>query len=451
LPAARTLATVGGQIQARRFHAARDSRERIVPMLIYPQERLALFIDGINLYWSARALASTSTTRSCSATSRPGPGGARQLLHRRSTRTRNTRRSAADRLARLQRLHVVTKPLKEIRRPVGRRKARGSMDIEIAVDCSAGRAVSSTRCCSPATRFPPPRRGVQRKGVRVSVVSTIRAQPPLVADELRRQADQFVDSAELGPHVARPSSAARPRRRRAADGPKPARPDRATMASAPAPPRGEPGRRLRRSARASAAFRAAQRAAFPAWHNAPVPSFGSRDARLLVVGLAPGLRGANRTGRPFTGDYAGRAALRHARPLRLRARRIPRAARGRAVARRRARAGRRASHERGALRAAREQAAAGRDPYLPRLLAAETRRDAEARGGRRARRVAHDATLAALGHARRAFPLRHGAMHALPGGRMLATRSTVRATTPTRQADRAEFEAVFAAARARLA
>lgn len=43
----------------------------------------------------------------------------------------------------------------------------------------------------------------------------------------------------------------------------------------------------------------------PAWHNAPVPSFGFPAARLLIVGLAPGLRGANRTGRPFTGDYAG--------------------------------------------------------------------------------------------------------------------------------------------------
>jgi uracil-DNA glycosylase family 4 len=53
------------------------------------------------------------------------------------------------------------------------------------------------------------------------------------------------------------------------------------------------------------AFRESARLAEPAWHNAPVPSFGTRDARLLVVGLAPGLRGANRTGRPFTGDYAG--------------------------------------------------------------------------------------------------------------------------------------------------
>ena len=54
-----------------------------------------------------------------------------------------------------------------------------------------------------------------------------------------------------------------------------------------------------------AAFRAANRAAYPDWWNAPVPTFGDTDARVAIVGLAPGLRGANRTGRPFTGDYAG--------------------------------------------------------------------------------------------------------------------------------------------------
>jgi uracil-DNA glycosylase family 4 len=53
------------------------------------------------------------------------------------------------------------------------------------------------------------------------------------------------------------------------------------------------------------AFREDWRAREPSWHNAPVASFGEADARLLIVGLAPGLRGANRTGRPFTGDYAG--------------------------------------------------------------------------------------------------------------------------------------------------
>jgi uracil-DNA glycosylase len=52
-------------------------------------------------------------------------------------------------------------------------------------------------------------------------------------------------------------------------------------------------------------FRSAQRRGFPQWHNAPVASFGDPAARLLIVGLAPGLRGANRTGRPFTGDHAG--------------------------------------------------------------------------------------------------------------------------------------------------
>lgn len=54
-----------------------------------------------------------------------------------------------------------------------------------------------------------------------------------------------------------------------------------------------------------AAFRREQRAAFPEWFNQPVPSFGPANAAVLIVGLAPGLRGANRTGRPFTGDYAG--------------------------------------------------------------------------------------------------------------------------------------------------
>ena len=53
------------------------------------------------------------------------------------------------------------------------------------------------------------------------------------------------------------------------------------------------------------AFREEWRAKEPTWRNAPVPAFGGPEARLLIVGLAPGLRGANRTGRPFTGDYAG--------------------------------------------------------------------------------------------------------------------------------------------------
>jgi uracil-DNA glycosylase family 4 len=67
---------------------------------------------------------------------------------------------------------------------------------------------------------------------------------------------------------------------------------------------GKPGRDCPRCPRL-VTFRETWRTREPDWFNAPVPSFGPVDAQLLVVGLAPGLRGANRTGRPFTGDYAG--------------------------------------------------------------------------------------------------------------------------------------------------
>src|SRR5271156_4497059 len=73
---------------------------------------------------------------------------------------------------------------------------------------------------------------------------------------------------------------------------------------AKAPAAGAPGRNCPRCPRL-VVFRKTWREQEPQWFNAPVESFGPRDARLLIVGLAPGLRGANRTGRPFTGDFAG--------------------------------------------------------------------------------------------------------------------------------------------------
>ena len=69
-------------------------------------------------------------------------------------------------------------------------------------------------------------------------------------------------------------------------------------------PAATPGRDCPRCPRL-VAFRDGWRAREPDWFNAPVPSFGTAKRRILIVGLAPGLRGANRTGRPFTGDYAG--------------------------------------------------------------------------------------------------------------------------------------------------
>jgi uncharacterized LabA/DUF88 family protein len=174
-------------------------------MLIYPQERLALFIDGINLYWSARALGFDIDYK--------------KLLGYFSSKGRVVRANYYTALNEDQEYSpikplidwldyngytVVTKPLKEIGDPSGRRKARGSMDIEIAVDMlGLAERVEHAVLFSGDADFRRLVEAVQRKGVRVSVVSTIRAQPPLVADELRRQADQFVDLAELGPHVAR--------------------------------------------------------------------------------------------------------------------------------------------------------------------------------------------------------------------------------------------------------
>ena len=174
-------------------------------MLIYPQERLALFIDGINLYWSARALGFDIDYK--------------KLLGFFSGKGRVVRANYYTALNEDQEYSpikplidwldyngytVVTKPLKEIGDPSGKRKARGSMDIEIAVDMMGlADRVDHAVLFSGDADFRRLVEAVQRKGVRVSVVSTIRAQPPLVADELRRQADQFVDLAELGPQIAR--------------------------------------------------------------------------------------------------------------------------------------------------------------------------------------------------------------------------------------------------------
>ena len=156
-------------------------------------------------------------------------------------------------------------------------------------------------------RFPPLVEAMQRKGVRVTVVSTVTTQPPMIADELRRQADQFLDLADLSAKIGRDPAerVAREARRRRRDRHHAGAVSRRSPAVAAA--------YRRRTARPRdcplcprlVAFREEQRAKRPDWHNAPVPSFGDAGARLLIVGLAPGLQGANRTGRPFTGDWAG--------------------------------------------------------------------------------------------------------------------------------------------------
>ena len=102
----------------------------------------------------------------------------------------------------------MTKPTKEFVDQAGRRKIKGNMDIELAVDAMelAGQ-IDHMVLFSGDGDFRPLVKAVQRRGVRVSVVSTTSTQPPMIADELRRQADQFVDIVELQPKISRDPSA----------------------------------------------------------------------------------------------------------------------------------------------------------------------------------------------------------------------------------------------------
>lgn len=187
-------------------------------------------------------------------------------------------------------------------------------------------------------------------------------------------------------------------------------------------------------------FRRANRAQWGDWWNAPVPSFGGEDARLLIVGLAPGLKGANRTGRPFTGDYAGdllyatlikfgwaRGTYGQRRDdgLELIGCRISNAVRC-------------VPPENKPTPA---EAKACRPYLVDEIAALAGLRCIVALGA-----VAHGAVLAATGRKAAAHPFGHGARHALPGGLTLAdSYHCSRYNTNTGRLTPAMFEAVFEA------
>lgn len=194
-----------------------------------------------------------------------------------------------------------------------------------------------------------------------------------------------------------------------------------------------------------AEYRQANRSANPDWHNAPVPSFGALDARLLVVGLAPGVRGANRTGRPFTGDYAGvllyQTLLKFglatggygATPddgLQLRDCRVTNAVR---------------CVPPGNLPSPAEVKACNQ--YLTAEMTAMPRlRGVLALGG-----VAHQATLRARGLRQSHLPFRHGEVYELPDGLLLADSYHVsRLNTNTGRLTPAMFEATVEMLLARI-
>jgi uracil-DNA glycosylase family 4 len=184
----------------------------------------------------------------------------------------------------------------------------------------------------------------------------------------------------------------------------------------------------------------AQRATEPGWHNAPVPCFGPRSAPLLIVGLAPGLRGANRTGRPFTGDYAG--DLLYATLLRF----------GLAEGRYEARPDDGLVLTRCRITNAVRCVPPANKPEGPEIKACRQFLDAELDTLPALRvilalgRIAHDAVLDSLDLRRARHPFRHGMLHPLPGGRLLAdSYHCSRYNTNTGRLTTDMFEAVFSA------
>ena len=194
-----------------------------------------------------------------------------------------------------------------------------------------------------------------------------------------------------------------------------------------------------------ARFRADNRARFPEFHNAPVPAFGPLEAPLLIVGLAPGLKGANRTGRPFTGDYAGdllyptllkfglaKGSYGQSKDdgLELTGCRITNAARC-------------VPPEN---KPTTPEIRACRGYLLDEIRAMPGLKAILALGG-----LSHGSTLAALGEVRARHPFAHGAQHDLPGGLILAdSYHCSRYNTNTGRLTPEMFESVFTALLPRL-
>lgn len=161
------------------------------------------------------------------------------------------------------------------------------------------------------------------------------------------------------------------------------------------------------------AFREEARAQFPDWHNAPVPNWGDDVPRLLIVGLAPGLKGANRTGRPFTGDYAGDLLFATLKKFGL--------AEGEYAADPRDGMVLRDTLIVNSVRCVPPQ----NKPTGPeintcrRFLVATIKANPQAKAMLALGRIAHDSLLSALGERRAAFRFGHGATHRLSDGRML--------------------------------
>ncbi len=174
-------------------------------MTIYAQEKIGLFIDGSNLYAAARALGFDIDYKN--------------LLELFSSKGQLVRAYYYTALMEDQEYlpirplvdwldyngyTMVTKPTKEFTDSMGRRKIKGNMDMELAIDVlEMAEHLDHVILFSGDGDFRRLVDAVQRRGVRVTVVSTFRSSPPMVADELRRQADTFIELSDLAPQIAR--------------------------------------------------------------------------------------------------------------------------------------------------------------------------------------------------------------------------------------------------------
>ena len=175
-------------------------------MHFYPSERIVLFIDGANLYATAKSLGFDVDYKRLLGLFRQKGQLVRALYYTALAEEQeySSIRPLIDWLD-YNGFSMVTKPTKEFTDANGRRKVKGNMNIELAVDAMRlADSLDHIVVFSGDGDFRSLIAALQQKGKRVSVISTLQTQPPMVADELRRQADQFIDLADLEDQVGRP-------------------------------------------------------------------------------------------------------------------------------------------------------------------------------------------------------------------------------------------------------
>ena len=176
-------------------------------MKIYPNERIALFIDGANLYATARSLGFDIDYKKLLEVFRAKGRLIRALYYTALAEDQeySSIRPLVDWLD-YNGYTMITKPTKEFTDSSGRRKIKGNMDIELAVGAmELADHLDHLIIFSGDGDFRCLVEALQERGKRVSVISTLVSQPPMIADELRRQADHFVDLADLEQEIGRDS------------------------------------------------------------------------------------------------------------------------------------------------------------------------------------------------------------------------------------------------------